>query len=560
MTFVCRKLVLSVLTVALGSACADSPTGPALEPSVISKPRSAAISERIVESEVLWTNGNATAINDNGVIVGVQTINGAQKTVRWENGVLIVVAGIPDGFRPRTVTNDGRMLGSYANRPAIWTGTSFVQPQGPAGQYAWSFSNFSGVMGGSGLFNNFILPIRLDGSTVTTLQAPGFPIGGQVNDLNMAGQMVGVVGSGPGSRPFISINGALTILPVPPGTSNTVMHGINEDGEAIGYVGLAVGGFIPLKWKNGAYEIIPSPNPSAMGHAIGENNFLVFRDAGFIGANYYVYDGSQTTKLFSLASASVVGINRNGFMVGSTSGASPSAMRWRVVEKPVDNTAPVITSSVSGTQGQNGWYTSNVSVSWSVTDAESPVTSPACASTSVTADTQGTVANCSATSAGGTSSASISIQRDATAPSVSFSGAPTYQVNDVVNIDCTATDATSGIATSNCPDISGPAYSLGVGSHSVSGTATDNAGNSASASTTFTVEVSVAGVAALIAQWVSNPGVAKSLVAKLESIGEASGNSKAGKIGAFTNAVEAQRGKTISSAHADALIAMVQSL
>ena len=34
-----------------------------------------------------------------------------------------------------------------------------------------------------------------------------------------------------------------------------------------------------------------------------------------------------------------------------------------------DTTPPVITRTVTGTLGQNGWYTSNVAVSWTATDA-----------------------------------------------------------------------------------------------------------------------------------------------------------------------------------------------
>ena len=38
-----------------------------------------------------------------------------------------------------------------------------------------------------------------------------------------------------------------------------------------------------------------------------------------------------------------------------------------------DTTPPVITKVVSGTTGANGWYTSNVTVTWSVTDPQSAV-------------------------------------------------------------------------------------------------------------------------------------------------------------------------------------------
>jgi hypothetical protein len=84
-----------------------------------------------------------------------------------------------------------------------------------------------------------------------------------------------------------------------------------------------------------------------------------------------------------------------------------------------DDTAPDIEPSVSGTLGDGGWYTSDVSVSWTVTDAESEVTSTTgCDATTVTADTTGVTFTCEATSAGGTSSRSVTIKRDTAAPAV----------------------------------------------------------------------------------------------------------------------------------------------
>ena len=35
---------------------------------------------------------------------------------------------------------------------------------------------------------------------------------------------------------------------------------------------------------------------------------------------------------------------------------------------PTDNTPPVITPTVTGPLGENGWYTSDIEISWSVTD------------------------------------------------------------------------------------------------------------------------------------------------------------------------------------------------
>ena len=56
-----------------------------------------------------------------------------------------------------------------------------------------------------------------------------------------------------------------------------------------------------------------------------------------------------------------------------------------------DVTPPVISLSVFGTAGDNGWYVSNVLVNWSVTDPESGVLSQTgCGPTTITADTAGT--------------------------------------------------------------------------------------------------------------------------------------------------------------------------
>jgi hypothetical protein len=90
-----------------------------------------------------------------------------------------------------------------------------------------------------------------------------------------------------------------------------------------------------------------------------------------------------------------------------------------------DSTPPVITPSVSGTLGNNGWYVSNVTVGWTVTDPESTITyTSGCGTTSIGADTGGTTLTCNATSAGGSNSQSVTIKRDATAPTISGSASP----------------------------------------------------------------------------------------------------------------------------------------
>ncbi|MFN8491593.1 MAG: PxKF domain-containing protein [Caldilineaceae bacterium] len=145
-----------------------------------------------------------------------------------------------------------------------------------------------------------------------------------------------------------------------------------------------------------------------------------------------------------------------------------------------DTTGPVITPNVVGTLGANGWYVSDVTISWSVVDNESTIsTQSGCTAQSVTSDTSGVTFTCSATSAGGSSSQSVTIKRDATAPTITFvnrtaaNGNGWNNSNVTVNWSCS--DATSGVvAASVSQTVSGEGTN-----QSVTGTCTDNAGNNA---------------------------------------------------------------------------------
>jgi hypothetical protein len=145
---------------------------------------------------------------------------------------------------------------------------------------------------------------------------------------------------------------------------------------------------------------------------------------------------------------------------------------------PSDSTPPVIVPTVNGTLGKNGWYVSDVAVSWTVTDAESTVTSTTgCGAASVTSDTAGTTLTCSATSAGGTSSVSVTIKRDATAPTATASaGPPANQYGwrkQNVTVTFSGTDALSGGVTCDPPVV----LSSQGANQSVSGSCYDAAGN-----------------------------------------------------------------------------------
>jgi hypothetical protein len=177
--------------------------------------------------------------------------------------------------------------------------------------------------------------------------------------------------------------------------------------------------------------------------------------------------------------AKVTLINTYGTGANNGNDVQSSAVRINV---PADNTPPVITPIVSGTIGNNGWYINDVTVSWTVTDAESEVSSKTgCDSTTINADTAGTTLTCVATSAGGTNSQSVTIKRDATPPTISGSASPAPNPagwnKEDVTVTFTCSDALSDIDSCTA---SQTLSTEGAGQSST-GTAVDKAGNTASA-------------------------------------------------------------------------------
>ena len=82
------------------------------------------------------------------------------------------------------------------------------------------------------------------------------------------------------------------------------------------------------------------------------------------------------------------------------------------------------------------------------------------------------------------------INIDKTPPVVTYGGnLGTYTPDQTVNITCSATDDLSGVDSTTCADITGPAASFAPGLNTFSATATDKAGNTGTGSTSFTVQV-----------------------------------------------------------------------
>ncbi len=174
---------------------------------------------------------------------------------------------------------------------------------------------------------------------------------------------------------------------------------------------------------------------------------------------------------------------------GNTTTASIS---YTVVSSAQDSTPPVIQAIVKGTQGNNGWYTGNVDLTWSVSDPDSAITSTSgCNNVSVTTDTSGKTYTCQAGSNGGNSSKSVTIKRDATPPKATIvtpdSGA-TYTQGQTVKASYTCSDSTSGVGSCTGTVANGANLDLSAtGSKLFSVKASDQAGNSNTSSLSYTV-------------------------------------------------------------------------
>ncbi|MFN8602073.1 MAG: putative Ig domain-containing protein [Candidatus Binatia bacterium] len=186
-----------------------------------------------------------------------------------------------------------------------------------------------------------------------------------------------------------------------------------------------------------------------------------------------VLSGTPTTR--GSYPITVVARDANGF----------SASRSWTVNVTGDPTPPIVVPGFVGTLGRSGWYTSNVLLTWAVSDPDSPVSvQVGCNAQNVTADTVGTIFTCQATSAGGTTTQSVTVKRDATPPLLAPVVSPNpVPVNGVATATANASDPTSGLVSVTCT----PVGTSAAGSFTVSCTAFDQAGNVANADASYVV-------------------------------------------------------------------------
>jgi hypothetical protein len=151
----------------------------------------------------------------------------------------------------------------------------------------------------------------------------------------------------------------------------------------------------------------------------------------------------------------------------------------------VDVTAPTDTPVVTGTAGDNGWYTSDVSVAWNWSDTGSGIDPSQCTQTSGTSGEGIAVPAASSCQdlGGNAASDSLTFAVDRTPPVVALGGVTngaTYPLGAVPAALCTTTDATSGVALPAAVAVTGGTNGVGGFTATCSG-AVDNAGNQSNA-------------------------------------------------------------------------------
>lgn len=148
-----------------------------------------------------------------------------------------------------------------------------------------------------------------------------------------------------------------------------------------------------------------------------------------------------------------------------------------------DTSAPVVSFTLSGTSGSNGWFRSDVTIRWSVVEPEGLTSTSGCEIAQLVS-TEGTTSHtCAATSHGGTASSTATLKIDKTPPTVPVgtpSRAPDSNgwYNRAVGVGFSASDAVSGVDLCTGGSYGGPDSA----SASVVGTCVDRAGNSRSGS------------------------------------------------------------------------------
>jgi len=342
--------------------------------------------------------------------------------------------------------------------------------------------------GSAGTTQLYVIPKNQDGKNGCNFQGTTEALTVSVSSSNTA-----VATVSPSSVSFTSCSDVKTLTVTP--------HDQGSATITLAQTANNTGGTFDLRTATFTVNVSPPPNTPPTVSVTGVTGGASYNKGSVPAATCQVTDAEDGNSSFPATLSAVTGpyasdgIGQQEASCSYTDGGPGPGLTAVASEtyNIVDPTAPSIghTLNPATPDGNNGWYKTNVSLTWNVSEPESPnsLQKTGCANQSITADQAETSYSCSASSAGGsTGPVSVSIKRDGTAPSVSLVGGPangaSYYFDSVPAAPtCTASDNLSGLA--GACSVSG--YSTAVGSQTVTATASDLAGNQGTASATYNV-------------------------------------------------------------------------
>jgi RHS repeat-associated protein len=154
----------------------------------------------------------------------------------------------------------------------------------------------------------------------------------------------------------------------------------------------------------------------------------------------------------------------------------------------VDNTPPTITATASPSPNAAGWNNTNVTVTFICSDSTAPIVSCPAPQTIITEGAKQIISGTATDAAGNTATATVILNIDRTPPTITAVVSPLPNAagwnNSNVTVNFTCSDTLSGVAS--CPSPVG--VTAETAGEAISGTATDVAGNTASASATVKLD------------------------------------------------------------------------
>jgi hypothetical protein len=340
-----------------------------------------------------------------------------------------------------------------------------------------------------------VMPLTVGGATGTTTLYVNPTNGDGKNGCNLTGSTAltlsvssnntAVATVSPSSVTFTSCGDikTLTITPINPGTATI----------SVSQTSNTTPGTFTLAPATFTVNVTPPPNTAPSVSVAGVAGGASYNKGSVPAATCQVTDAEDGNSSFAATLSAITGPDAAGGIGSQTASCSYTdagglTATASVTYNIVDPSPPTIgyTLSPASPDGNNGWYKSSVTLTWTVTEGDSPSTlqKTGCVDQNITADQGATQYSCSATSAGGsTGPVDVTIKRDATVPTINGTPSPAtngfgWNKTDVV-VSFTCGDNLSGVTAANC----GPDQTLsgeGAG-QSATGNAEDNAGNTASA-------------------------------------------------------------------------------